>query len=72
MTRGINRQPFYHRVDGLLFTTTTGCSQDRFLEFLRKAARSSAGREIGLLVDSIEVESDGYAEPDPGDPADLL
>lgn len=72
MPRGINRQPFYHRVDGLLFTTTTGCSKELFLQFLRMAARSRAGAEIGILVDSIEIEADSYGEPEPGDPADLL
>ena len=61
---GINRQPFYYRVDGLLFTTTTGCSEQRLLAALHKLARSPAGRDIGLLAGSIEIEPNGYGEPD--------
>jgi hypothetical protein len=68
----VNKQPFYHRVDGLLFITTTGCSEQAFLEALRAFARTREGRQLGLLHDSIEVEPGGYSEPEPGDPADLL
>lgn len=66
-----NAQPFYHRVDGLLFTTTTGCSEQQFLVALRAFAKSKNGREIGLLADTIEIESNGYGEPEAGDPSDL-
>lgn len=67
-----NKQPFYHRVDGLLFTSTTGFGEEQFLEALRAFARSKAGRELGLLDDTIEIEAGGYGEPEPGDPTDLM
>lgn len=67
----INAQPFYHRIDGLLFTTTTGCSEERFLTALRAFAASKHGRAIGLIAETIEIEIDGYGDPEAGDPADL-
>lgn len=67
-----NEQPFYHRVDGLLFTSTTGCGEDRFLEALRAFAKSRAARGLGIVPESIEIEANGYGEPEPGDPADLM
>ena len=64
-----NRQPFYHRVDGLLFTATDAVSEADFLRVLRE---SEALQKLGVLVDSIEVEPTGWGEPEPGDPAELL
>lgn len=63
----MNKQPFYHRVDGLLFTTITGMPEAEFLRRLKNWAK-----ELGMLADSIEIEPNGYGEPEPGDPADLL
>jgi hypothetical protein len=68
----MNKQPFYHRVDGLLFTSTTGFCEDDFVALLKAVAKSSAGKALGLIVSSIEVEPNGYAEPEAGDPCDLM
>ena len=65
-----NSQPFYHRAT-LLFTTTTGCSEERFVAALRAFARSKAGRSIGLVAESVEVEPNEWMEPEAGDPSDL-
>lgn len=67
-----NKQPFYHRVDGLLFTSTTGFGEELFLKAFRKFAKSEEAKQLGMLPNSIEVESEGYGDPEPGDPADLL
>lgn len=70
MPRG-NRQPFYHRVDGLLFTSTTGFGEERFLEAFRKFARSKHAKDLGVVEGTIEIELDGYGDPEAGDPSDL-
>ena len=62
-----NKQPFFHRCDGLLFTATKPVSEAEFL-----AAVSKALKPFGLVLGTLEVEPDGWAEPDPGDPADLM
>ena len=66
----MNKQPFYHRVDGLLFTSTTGFSEDDFIRVFKWLAESRMGRFLGIVPDSLEVEE--YFEPEPGDPADLM
>lgn len=67
MSRKRNVQPFYHRIDGLLFTATVPLTEGLILGLLRKY-----GKSLGILPDTVEIESDGFAEPDPGDPADLM
>jgi len=62
-----NRQPFYHRIDGLLFAATVPLTEELILTILRKY-----GKRFGILPESIEIEVDGFCEPEPGDPADLL
>lgn len=65
----INKQPFYHGAH-ILFTSTTGCSEQEVLEALNKFAVSEEGQKLGLVEDSVEIEA--WLEPEPGDPADLL
>lgn len=67
-----NKQPFYHRVDGLLFTSTEGFCEEDFIAALRKLADSKYAKPLGIVADSIEIEMNGYAEPEPGDPSDLM
>jgi hypothetical protein len=59
-----NKQPFYHRVDGLLFTATSVVTEQDIIEAI--------GKIKGVVKDSVEIEPDGYGEPEPGDPADLM
>ena len=66
----MNKQPFYHRIDGLLFTSTTGFSEEKFLKLLKQAMNSDAGKKLGLIPNSLEIED--YYDPEPGDPADLM
>lgn len=69
----MNKQPFYHRADGLLFTSTTGVDEQQFTEvFLRVLRNSRELKKLGILPDTIEVEANCYLEPEPGDPADLM
>ena len=68
----MNKQPFYHRVDGLLFTSTTGLSEAEFIAFFRTTVSSKAAKHLGIIANSIEIEMDGYGEPEPGDPSDLM
>lgn len=56
-------QPFYHRVDGLLFTATRTVSEVEILEAIMRIK--------GVVKQSIEIEPKGYQEPEAGDPADL-
>lgn len=62
-----NAQPFYHRIDGLLFTATAPLTEREFLTHFRKHAKA-----LGILADSVEIEVEGFGEPEPGDPADLM
>lgn len=61
-----NQQPFYHRVDGVLFTATRDVSEDEFTEALKKALKGIKG----VIINSAEIEE--YSEPEPGDPLDLM
>lgn len=63
----MNKQPFYHRVDGLLFTATKPID---VLEFVH--AFATGLKALGVIASSVEIEPEGYAEPEPGDPSDLL
>ena len=78
-----NKQPFYHRVDGLLFTMHSEISEKQFIEALEKSLAGikheiNFGPEDGGLKfikagfekGSIEIEAWGGGEP--GDPADLM
>ena len=68
----MNKQPFYHRIDGLLFTSTTGFGEEEFLEMLKQFAGSKTGKKLGIIGNTIEIEINGYDEPEAGDPADLM
>lgn len=61
----MNKQPFYHRVDGLLFTATRELSETEFLVEIRGPLK-----KLGVIPESIEIETWGGAEP--GDPSDLM
>lgn len=65
----MNKQPFYHRIDGLLFTSVNGISESDFLRILRN---STDLKRLGVLADTIEVEPNGWQEPEAGDPQDLV
>jgi len=63
-----NKQPWYHEIE-ILYTTTTGrCLNERQRERIKQAICSSAGRGA-VLPGSVEFNE---AEPEPGDPADLM
>ena len=66
-----NKQPWYHRVDGLLFTMHSEISEVEFVAALEKALAGIkyAGSEAGFEKGSVEIEQWGGGEP--GDPADL-
>lgn len=59
----MSAQPFYHRVDGLLFTAKRALTEAEIVEAVRKIK--------GVVKESVEVEPDGFEEPEAGDPADL-
>lgn len=59
----MNKQPFYHRVDGLLFTATRSLSEAEIVEAVSKIE--------GVVPGSTEIEPGGFDEPEAGDPADL-
>jgi hypothetical protein len=66
-----NKQPFYHRVDGLLFTSVTGCDGEKFKTALIQAIKTSkAFKDLGILENSVWIED--YGDPEPGDPSDLM
>jgi len=60
------KQPFYHRVDGVLFTCTTEISEEDFIEALEIGLKNI---KCGYVKGSVEVEQWGGGEP--GDPSDL-
>jgi hypothetical protein len=64
-----SKQPFYHRVT-LLFTSTSGCGEEQFLEAFQAFMKSKSASQLGIVPNSLTVET--YEEPEPGDPADLL
>jgi hypothetical protein len=66
----MNAQPFYHRIDGLLFSSTTGFGEQEFIQLLKDAANLKKHKDLGVIIDSIEIED--YSDPEPGDPADLM
>ena len=69
----MNKQPFYHRIDGLMFTSTTGFSEKKFMQlFIEFAKDKKIKKELGIIPDTIEIECDGYLEPEAGDPSDLM
>jgi hypothetical protein len=49
MNMGINKQPFHHRVDGLLFTSTSGLNEKDFIKILQAGAKSKVMKKFGLL-----------------------
>jgi len=68
-----NKQPFYHRVDGVMFTLTQEIDEDDFkklLEIALKALQTKKGGPSIYVEGSLEIEEWGGAEP--GDPADLM
>ena len=60
------KQPWYHRVDGVLFTGTGDITQEDFEKALEKAL---VALKAGYVKGSLQIEE--WAEPEPGDPADL-
>ena len=62
-----NKQPFYHRVDGVLFTLTEEISEEQFICALITGFKAT---KIPYVKNSLEVEEWGSGEP--GDPADLM
>jgi hypothetical protein len=68
----MNKQPFYHRIDGLLFTSTTGFGEQRFIQAFTEFCKSKKAKELGIIADTVEIEYDGYLEPEAGDPSDLM
>lgn len=66
-SRTVNRQPFYHRCDGLLFTATREVD---VVDFVNNLMSCSWLDELGILPDSIEIEEDFRVQP--GDPSDLM
>jgi ferredoxin-NADP reductase len=58
------KQPFYHRIDGLLFTATNGIDEKQFIDAIKEPLK-----KLGVLPDSITIEE--FFEPEPGDPSDL-
>ena len=61
-----NKQPFYHRVDGLLFTATRPISEKEFMQAVKKSLAL-----LGVIVSSIELDGP-WEESEPGSPDDLL
>lgn len=59
----MNKQPYYHRVDGLLFTATRDISQEEFIQAIKAPLK-----KLGVLINSIELEC---MDAEPGDPSDL-
>ena len=72
-----NKQPWYHRCEGaLLFTTTEPVTEKECIKALEKALKP-----FGVVTGSVEFESvdagdgtlvSGWADPEPGDPSDLM
>ena len=72
-----NKQPYYHRVDGVLFTMHSEITKEQFIEALEKGLAGikhefeDGGKvKAGFEKGSVEVEEWGGAEP--GSPDDLL
>jgi len=60
------KQPFYHRVDGLMFTCTESLTEDEFILALKLGLSKM---RCVYVKDSVEVEE--WHEPEAGDPDDL-
>jgi len=61
------KQPFYHYVDGVIFTCTEPLTKEEFLTALEKGLKG-----FGFVKGTAEIYgSDGYKEPEAGDPDDL-
>ena len=65
----MNKQPFYYRVDGLLFTSTRVITEDEFTAFIRLAAAKLPIMKI--ISESVEIEPTGFSY-EAGDPTDLI
>lgn len=72
----MNKQPFYHRVEAVLFTATRPVSEEEFC-----AALESSLKKCGLVKGSVEIEPARDDKNDclvsgmsweAGDPSDLL
>jgi hypothetical protein len=61
-----NKQPFYYRVDGLLFTLTEEIDEEQFKAALIVGFKAT---KLSYIKNSLEIEQWGGGEP--GDPADL-
>lgn len=66
------KQPFYHRVDGVMFTLTQPIDEDDFKRLMEIALKNLKTNKKGLSIyvdGSLEVEE--WMEPEAGDPDDL-
>lgn len=51
------KQPFYHRIDGVLFTATREVSEQEVVNALKQIK--------GVVKESVEVEPNGYQNRSP-------
>ena len=77
----MNKQPFYHEFEGqVLFTATRPLTKEEFISALEKGLK-----KYGLVEGTVELHDprevdvlnlgeqyDGWAEPEAGDPHDLM
>lgn len=57
------KQPYYHRIDGLLFTATEVVTEEQIIAAIQ--------RIYEVVEGTVEIEPGGFSEPESGDPADL-
>ncbi len=57
-------QPFYHRIDGFMFTATRPIDRDELIHLIAKGLKAH-----GVIPHSVDFEE--YHEPEAGDPHDL-
>ena len=62
------KQPFYHYVDGLMFTCTEPLTKEEFIDALQIGLK-----KYGLVKGTIYIDDseNGYKEPEAGNPPDL-
>lgn len=65
----LNKQSFYHYVDGVMFTCTKPLTKEEFIEALE------IGLQLyGLVKGSVDIDDaeSGYKEPEAGNSDDLI
>ena len=60
----MNKQPFYHEVT-VLFTATRPLDESEVQALLEKSLKNK-----DIVKGTVQI--DGYEDPEPGDPADLM